>query len=395
MSDAAGAARPAETDRDGKMGVDLFRIGGIQVAVDASWLVVFALVLWSLAAGYFPSQFPGRGWGDYIAVGLASTVLFFSSVLLHELSHAFVGNSLGEEVKRITLFIFGGMAHLSGEPRSPGAEFKIAAVGPATSIALGGLFLALEQLGGAIGVGDLWVAMLGYLGRINIALAVFNLLPGYPLDGGRLLRAYFWSRSGDLREATARAADWGAGIATGLMILGALQIFAGGLIGGLWLIFIAMFLRGAARAGHLSVVTERSLAGARVRDLMVENPITIAPGVALADAIQDTFLRHGFTGYPVVDDGKPVGVLSLSDVQRCPAEERGDKRVADFMRPLNDALVIGPNASAIDALHKMNENDNGRLLAIESGRLVGFLTRSGIARFTKLRVALEDAKAAR
>lgn len=394
MSDAAEAARPVETDTAGKMGVDLFRIGGVQVAVDASWLVVFALVLWSLTAGYFPSQFPGRGWGEYIAVGLASTILFFASVLLHELSHAFVGNSLGEEVKRITLFIFGGMAHLSGEPRSAGAEFKIAAVGPATSIALGLSFLGLEQLGGAIGIGDLWGAMLGYLGRINIALAVFNLLPGYPLDGGRLLRAYFWSRGGDLREATARAADWGAGIATGLMILGALQIFAGGLIGGLWLIFIAMFLRGAARAGHLSVVTERSLAGARVRDLMVDSPITIAPDAALAEAIDDTFLRHGFTGYPVVDDGRPVGVLSLSDVQRCPAEERGNRRVSEFMRPLTEGLVIAPNASAIDALRKMDESDSGRLLVIENGRLVGFLTRSGIARFTKLRMALADAKAA-
>jgi Zn-dependent protease/CBS domain-containing protein len=372
-----------------KMGFDVFRVGGIQVAIDPSWLVVFFLVLWSLSAGYFPAQFPGRTWTAYIAVGFVSTLLFFASVLVHELSHAFVGNSLGEEVRRITLFIFGGMAHLSGEPRSPGAEFKIAAVGPATSIGLGLLFLAVKALAATAGVPDLWVAMFGYLGIINIALAVFNLLPGYPLDGGRLLRAYFWSRSGDLRQATARAADWGTGIATGLMILGALQIFAGGLVGGLWLIFIAMFLRGAARAGHLSVVTEQNLADARVRDLMVDDPVTVSPAMSLADAVHDVFLRHGFTGYPVAENGRTLGVIGLADIQRCPPEERVRRNVADFMRSLDESISIHPDAPLLDALRKMNENDNGRLLVMDGGRLAGFLTRSGIARFTQLRMALE------
>lgn len=383
-SDAVDGARASNA-----RGLDLFRVRGIQVAVDPSWLVVFFLVLWSLSAGYFPTQFPGRTWGAYVGVGLVATLLFFASVLIHELSHAIVGNSLGEEVRRITLFIFGGMAHLSGEPRSPGAEFKIAVVGPATSVALGVLFLGLEKAAATVGVGDLWVAMLGYLGVINIALAVFNLLPGYPLDGGRLLRAYFWSRSGDLRSATARAADWGSGIATGLMILGAVQIFAGGLIGGLWLIFIAMFLRGAARAGHLSVVTEQHLAGARVRDLMVADPVTVPPGMSLADAVHDVFLRHGFTGYPVTEDGRTLGVIGLADVQRCPPEERASRRVGDSMRAADDSISIHPDAVLLDALRKMNENETGRLLVMDGGRLAGFLTRSGIARFTQLRMALE------
>ena len=213
--------------------IDLVRIAGIDVAVDLSWVVIFLLVLWSLSAGYFPQAYPGQPWFTYLVGGLAATLLFFVSVLVHEFSHALVANRLGEHVRRITLFIFGGMAHLTSEPRSPAAEFKIAVVGPLTSLALGGLFWGLSRLVGA--GAPLWGEVFHYLGFINVALAIFNLLPGFPLDGGRLLRAYFWSRSGDLRDATGRAADWGGGIAIGLMMLGAIEIFSGALVGGLWL----------------------------------------------------------------------------------------------------------------------------------------------------------------
>jgi len=368
--------------------LDLFRVGSIQIGVDASWLIIFLLVLWSLAAGYFPQQFPGQGWGVYLFVGVVSTLLFFASVLVHELSHAMVGNRLGEQVRRITLFLFGGMAHLSGEPRSPAAEFKIAVVGPLTSVVLGAVFLLAARAAAALGVGALWIAMFRYLGFINIALAVFNLLPGYPLDGGRLLRAFFWSRSGDLQSATARAADWSGGIAIGLMVLGALQIFSGGLIGGLWLIFIAMFLRGAAQAGYHSVLVERALGGAQVRDLMVEEPFSVGSALSLAEAVDEAFLRHGVTGFPVVDDGAVRGILSLSDVRRVAASERAQRSVGEVMRPLDDSICISPDATIAAALRQMSEADSGRLLVIGDGKLRGFITRSGIARFIQLRTAL-------
>lgn len=370
-------------------GANLFRVFGVQVAIDYSWLIIFILVLWSLAAGYFPGEYPGYGWWSYAAAGLAATFLFFSSVLVHELSHALVANRLGAGVRQITLFIFGGMAHLSGEPRDPGAELKIAAAGPLTSVGLGALFYAVSLALARAGVEALWTAVFRYLGFINLALAVFNLLPGFPLDGGRLLRAYFWRRTGDLRAATRRAADWGGGIAVGLMALGALQIFAGALVGGLWLIFIGMFLRGAARASYYGVVVEHALAQTHVRDLMVHEPVVISPDASVDEAIEDYFLRYGYGGFPVGSDSRIEGVLSLPMVQRCPREERATRRVREIMRPL-DGLTISPDASAAQALQQMVAHDAGRLVVLERGALNGLITRTGIMRFVDMKTQLES-----
>jgi Zn-dependent protease len=369
-------------------GVNLFRAFGVQIAIDYSWLIIFLLVLWSLAAGYFPGQYPGYSRWSYAAAGLVGTLLFFSSVLVHELSHALVANRIGAKVRKITLFIFGGMAHLSGEPRDPNAELRIAAAGPLTSVGLGALFYAVSLLLARSDVEALWTAVFRYLGFINLSLAVFNLLPGFPLDGGRLLRAYFWRRTGDLRAATRRAADWGAGIAVGLMVLGALQIFGGALVGGLWLIFIGMFLRGAARASYYGLVVESALAQTRVRDIMVPQPVVISPNASVADAIEDYFLRYGYGGFPVGSDGRIEGMLSLPAVQRCPREERATRPVRDVMRPL-DGLIIGPDATAATALQRMVACDTGRLVVLERGALHGLITRTGIMRFVDLKTQLE------
>jgi Zn-dependent protease/CBS domain-containing protein len=370
-------------------GANLFRVFGVQVAIDYSWLIIFALVLWSLTAGYFPGQYPGYGWWSYAAAGLAATLLFFGSVLVHELSHALVANRLGEKVRQITLFIFGGMAHLSGEPRDPSAELKIAAAGPATSIGLGALFYLVSLGLAGAAVEPLWTAVFRYLGFINLALAIFNLLPGFPLDGGRLLRAYFWRRSGDLRDATRRAANWGGGIAVGLMALGALQIFGGALVGGLWLIFIGMFLRGAARASYYGVVAEHALGQTRVRDLMVREPVVMSPDASVAEAVEDYFLRHGYGGFPVGRDGRIEGVLSLPMVQHCPREERETRRVRDIMRPL-DGLTISPDTSIAQALQQMVARDAGRLVVLDGAHLHGLITRTGIMRFIDMKTQLES-----
>jgi Zn-dependent protease/predicted transcriptional regulator len=371
-------------------GFNLFRVGGIQIAVDGSWLIVFALVLWSLSAGYFPLHYPGHPWTIYWLTGLAATVLFFASVLLHELSHSFVAGWLGQPVRRITLFIFGGMAHLSGEPKSPGAEFKIAAVGPLTSLLLGTLFWAIAMGAESVWAHPLMTGVFRYLAFINAALAVFNLLPGFPLDGGRMLRALFWWRSQDLRTATARAADWGRGIAIGLMVLGAVQIAAGALVGGLWLILIGMFLRGAARAGYYGVALQQTLGHIHVRDIMVSNPVSIDPRASVTEAVEQYFLRYGYAGFPVASDGRVRGLLTLFKVQDCPVEERSIRRVSDIMRPLDDSMRISPSATVSEALHQMVEADTGRLLVMEGDQLQGLITRSVIARFVQVKTALNE-----
>ena len=368
--------------------INLFRIAGVQIAIDYSWLIIFALVLWSLSAGYFPELHPGYPGLEYWLVGLVATLLFFASIVGHELSHAIVGNYLGQPIDRISLFIFGGMAHLGHEPTSARDELKIAAAGPLSSIVIGAFFLWLPRVLGLYGPYPMWASVFDYLGFINIALALFNLLPGFPLDGGRILRAAFWARSGDFRQATARAAGWGRGIAYGLIFLGAVEIFSGSLIGGLWLIFIALFLKNAASASYQSIVIEQVLGSVTVSDLMVRDPVTIDAASSVADAIDQHFMSHGFGGYPVLSDGKPAGLVALSQVRHCPAAERSHKRVGEIMRPLDPAIVIAPTAPVSNALRQMAEGDTARLLVMDHDRLVGLLSRSGVAHFIMMRSQL-------
>jgi len=368
--------------------IDLFKVAGVQIAIDYSWLIIFALVLWSLSAGYFPALHPDYTRIEYWIVGLVATLLFFASIVTHELSHAIIANRLGQPVERISLFIFGGMAHLGHEPTSARDELKIAAAGPITSFVLGTFFLAVPRVFGLNESLSMWASVFNYLGFINFALGLFNLLPGFPLDGGRILRAVLWQRSGDFRQATARASEWGKGIAYGLIFLGALEIFEGALVGGIWLIFIALFLKGAASSSYQSLVIEQVLGSLQVNDLMVRAPITIDADTTVANAIGDHFMRHGHGGYPVIRDGRVVGLISLSQIRECAAEERASKRISEIMRSLDPAIVIAPAAPVSNALRQMAGSDSGRLLVMEQERLIGLITRSAIAHFIMLRSQL-------
>jgi len=371
-----------------KGAIEIFKVAGIQVAIDYSWLVIFALILWSLASGYFPGQYPGYSTGIYWLVGLVATILFFGSVLAHELCHAAMGNRLGEGVHRITLFIFGGMAELEHEPRSGIDELKIAAVGPLSSLVMAGIFWLIAREVAAAPATALWKAVFSYLAFINLALALFNLLPGFPLDGGRLLRAALWMRWGDLRRATAAAADWGNTIAWGLIAFGAMEIFAGALVGGMWLIFIGLFLRSAASSGYQNLIVEQALSGACVGDIMVRDPIVLGPDETVADAIENYFLRYGFGGFPVAADGKGLGVAALAQVRDCPASERARMRISEVMRPADGTIEIAPGAGVIDAIRQMVAADIGRLLVVDDGKLVGLITRTGVMRYVHTKTQL-------
>jgi Zn-dependent protease len=371
-----------------KGGIEIFKVAGIQVAIDYSWLVIFALILWSLASGYFPGQYPGYSTANYWLVGLVASILFFGSVLAHELCHAAMGNRLGEGVHRITLFIFGGMAELEREPENAVDELKIAAVGPLSSLVIAGIFWLVARGVGAAGALALWKAVFSYLAFINLALALFNLLPGFPLDGGRLLRAALWMRWGDLRRATAAAADWGNTIAWGLIAFGAMEIFAGALIGGMWLIFIGLFLRSAASSGYQNLIAEQAMSGARVLEVMVRDPIVLNPEETVADAIENYFLRYGFGGFPVAVDGKALGVVALAQVRDCPASERASRRIGQVMRPADGTIEIAPGAAVLDALRQMVAADIGRLLVVDNGRLAGLITRTGVTRYVYAKTQL-------
>ena len=257
-------------------GIAFVTIRGIEVKLNYSCLIVFALVLFSLSLGYFPRTYPGNSMRTYWMTGLLATLLFCLSVITHELSHWFMALRSGIKIRQITLFIFGGTARLSEQANDPKTEFKIAVAGPLVSLVLAG-FLWLIQVAIQGDQPSIVVEMFGYLAWINVALAVFNLIPGFPLDGGRLLRAFWWWKSGSVIDATRVASDWGKGFAIVLMIFGGLQIFAGSLIGGLSLILIAMFLRGMAEAGYQNLLLKKSLEGTRVEQLMTRGVVSAHP----------------------------------------------------------------------------------------------------------------------
>jgi Zn-dependent protease len=267
-------------------GINLFTVRGIELRIDYSWFIVFALVLFSLSLGYFPQVYPNQSNRVYWITGFLATLLFFISVVTHEMSHSFMALRSGVKIHGITLFIFGGMARLSEETDDPRTEFKIAVVGPLTSLMLAGVFW-LIQLALRGEQPSILVEMFGYLAWVNLALALFNLIPGFPLDGGRLFRAFWWWKTGSVIDATRLAADWGKGFAIVLMIFGGLEIFAGSLIGGLWLIFIGTFLRGIAEASYHNVLLKQSLEGTRVEQVMTRDIVSVPPELPVSALISD------------------------------------------------------------------------------------------------------------
>jgi Zn-dependent protease/predicted transcriptional regulator len=365
-----------------------FRLLGIDVYINASWLFVFFLILWSFAFGYFPRRYPDVPAPMQVAAGLVSTLLFFGSVLFHEMSHSLVARRHGVTVRRITLFIFGGVSHLDRESPDPAVEVRIAAAGPIASFVLGGAFLMLA-VAGPDPARSIWSGASAHLGLLNIALGVFNMLPGFPLDGGRVLRAWYWGRSGDRVAATRQAAAWGRGLGWILIGLGAVMALRSLFLEGLWMIFIGLFLREAAAAEQRQVQVGDALSGLHVDAIMTPDPVTIPHHISVEEALHAYFLRHGYGGYPVTREGQVVGVLSLSHLGRTSPEDRASTPVARAMTALAPHQMSWPQEDLMSAMTKMNAAGLSRLPVVktpEGGDLVGLVTMQAITR----RVRLEE-----
>lgn len=371
----------------GASGISLFRIAGIEVRLDYTWFFIFALVLVSLAAGYFPHVHPGLSTASYWTAGVVTTLLFFGSLLFHELSHSLVARASGIPVPSITLFLFGGVSQMSEEPSRPSTEFRVAVVGPLASFVLAGLFLGIHAILAPV-ASPLTAGVALYLAWINGALGVFNLLPGLPLDGGRLLRAFAWWKTGSVRRGTRIAADAGKGIAVGLMVLGGLQIFTGALIGGLWLVLIGLFLRSTAEAGYRNLVLLQSLEDVRVGDVAIRNPITVPPQLSLQQLVEDYFLQHGFRSYPVVDGASVLGLISVDALKGLSEEQRRRATVKENLTPVSAENRVAPDVPLSDALAKLAAAPGGRLLVLRDHELVGMLSKEGLARFLEIRNVL-------
>jgi Zn-dependent protease/predicted transcriptional regulator len=363
----------------------LGRIGGIEIGIHYTWLFAFFLVAWSLAGGFFPANYPGWGASTYWVVGIVTALALFASVLVHELSHSFVALARGHGVHSITLFIFGGVSNLKSEAEDPKDEFLISIVGPLTSFALAALFWLLVQ---ALALGDSPLgAILGYLALINVMLGLFNLLPGFPLDGGRVLRSIIWAASGSLRRATEIASYVGQGFGFLLIFWGVSQVLGGNFLNGLWIGFIGWFLNSAAEATRQQQVLQEGLRGARVAELMNPEPPIASPTMSVQEFVFDHVVRHGQRALLVVDEGRLVGIVSITDAKELPQAAWPTTAVGAIMTPA-PLKTVSPDADVNGALQLLVEGSLNQVPVVRDGQLVGLLSRIDIMRFLQLREEL-------
>jgi Zn-dependent protease/CBS domain-containing protein len=364
----------------------LGKIRGIEIGINYTWLIALGLITWSLAVGFFPAQFPGWQPETYWTVAALASLLLFGSVLVHELAHSFVAQSLGMRVQSINLFIFGGVSNIVGEAKRARDEFYISAVGPLTSIALSLLFGFGFWL--LRGVNPQLTALLLYLGLVNALLAVFNLIPGFPLDGGRVFRAIVWGITQSFRRATSIATAVGKGFAY-LFIFGGLYLAVSGeFLSGIWLVFIGWFLSEAAEASYRQMTVQESFRGVHVADLMNPQPVTVDTNATLRDVVDDYILRRNVRTLLVVENGRLVGLITPHEIRAVPAERWPEVLVAQAMIPIDRLHTVAPRDDAGNALRALSEEDVNQLPVVENGRLVGVLSRANLIRFLQVRQEL-------
>jgi Zn-dependent protease/CBS domain-containing protein len=363
------------------------RVAGIEVRVDSSWAVIALLITYSM---YLRASFlyPELSGAAAAGLGILATVLLFGSVLVHELAHALVSQARDIRVQDITLFLFGGATRAKVESRGPGDEFLIAAVGPLTSGILAALFGTVAGLGRDVLSRPL-AGTLGYLGWTNLLLAGFNLVPGFPLDGGRLLRSAIWKATGSLRRATRVASLAGQAVGWLLVAMGVASLLAGNLAGGIWFAFIGWFLVQAARASYQELQLRQLLRGVEAEDVMAGDLLRIPPDLTLQDAVDDYFMRYDHGAFPVDEQGRTVGLLTLRGVRRVPREAWSTRRVRDSMVPLGDQVLVAPDARMDDVLGKLEDGEAGRVLVVQGGEVVGIITPSDLTRWLRRWRALD------
>lgn len=366
-------------------GIRLFKVFGIEISLDFSWFIIFFLVTWSLASGYFPFKYPFFAAGTYWVMGVLSSTLLFITVLMHELTHSVVANNNGLNIRGIKLFVFGGVAQLSHEPQSARVEFDVAIAGPICSFILHFIFKGIASLlgGGQSPV----VAIFSYLAFINVFLGLINLIPAYPLDGGRVLRAFLWARTKNLRLATAIASNVGKFFAIFLIFNGFILTIRGEL-GGLWYVFIGMFLYGAAKMGYEHVLIRDALSGSSVRDVMSTHVVVVDSALALDKVVEDYFFKYHHSSFPVVEGARIKGVLSLARIKEIPREKWPLTTAGDSAEPIRPDAVVSPRERTSNILSRLVEHELGHMLVMEEGRIIGIVTRVDVMKLLKVKMDL-------
>jgi Zn-dependent protease len=373
----------------------LGRIAGISVGVNWSLLVVFWLITWALAGARFPDQYPDEATAAYWVAAAATALLFYASLLAHEMAHALVARAKGVHVEGITLWLFGGVAKLDRDATTPEDELRITGVGPLVSLGAAAVFFAVSLALDAVGVPDLAVGAFRWLALINVILAVFNLIPAAPLDGGRILRALLWRRWDDRVRAAVVSSRAGRVFGYVLIGLGLLEFAAGAGLGGLWFVFLGWFLLNAARAEEQHVLLRGALDGVKVRDVMTPHPHVAPDWMPVDEFLEEHLWRHRFSAFPVRDlDGKLTGLVTLARLKTVRSDRRSEVTVREIACPLGEVASAAPDEPLLDLLPRLSECTDGRALVFSDGELVGIVSPTDVNRaltFASLRSSPERA----
>ncbi|MEN6616230.1 MAG: site-2 protease family protein [Syntrophorhabdus sp.] len=364
--------------------IRLFKVFGFEVGIDPSWTILAILIAWSLSAGLFPAQIAGLSIKMYWIMGVVGMLGLFASIILHEIAHSIVARKQGMTIQGITLFVFGGVSEMADDSPGPWAEFTMAVAGPITSIMLSAVFYLVAifmKLPGPI-VGIFW-----YLSMINAILAFFNLLPAFPLDGGRIVRSALWGWKKDLHWATRIASRIGVGFGFLIIFLGVLQFFTGNFLGGLWWFLIGMFLRNSAQSAYEQLILRETLQGEPVERFMTTDPVTVKPSISVDDLIKDYVYKYHYKMFPIVEEsGQLVGCVTTRQVDKVPRQEWDKKHVADISLPCSAENVVSPKTDAMQALSLMERTGTSRLLVATGNRLVGILALKDMVKFLSMRL---------
>lgn len=373
--------------------VTLFKLFGFEVRLDASWVVIAALITWSLATGVFPGEYPRLPRHSYWWMGVAGALGLFGSIVLHELCHSLVANHYKLPMKGITLFIFGGVAEMGGEPQNPKVEFLMAIAGPIASIAAGFVFYFIR-----IAVQASWpaaiVGVIGYLSWINWVLAGFNLVPAFPLDGGRMLRSALWHFQGDLQRATLIASRIGSGFGVLLMLFGLSQLFFDYLISAIWYFLIGIFLRDASRTSYEQVMLRAVLQGEPVQRFMKPDPVAVPPDISIRQLVDDYIYRYHFKFFPVVTRAhRLAGCITTRDVKQVPRDEWDRHTVEEIVKPCSESNTVRPGDDALKVLSRMRETGASRLMVTDHDRLLAIVSLKDLMSFLASKLDLEGGPA--
>jgi Zn-dependent protease/predicted transcriptional regulator len=368
----------------------LFKLFGFQVSLDASWVFLLLLVTWSLATGFFPSRFTGLSRPTYWVMGTVAALTLFLSIILHELAHSLVARRHNVNIRGITLFVFGGVAQMEDEPSGPQAEFAMAIAGPLMSIALAVFFYSLSRLGEYLGLATGVFGVLRYLAIMNGMLAIFNLVPAFPLDGGRLLRSALWKKSGDLIRATRISSRVGSIFGIVLIALGVMNVLRGSFIGGMWWFLIGMFVSRAARSSYQQVLFRSTLEGQKIGRFMKTDIVSVTSATTVQELVDNYVYRYHHRMYPVMDNGNLKGCITTRQIKEIPRAQWAARTVGDYMQDCSADNMISLDTEARKVLNMMNQSGNSRLMVVEGQKLVGIVSLKDLLEYIAVKSELGE-----